>query len=520
MRQTGHHRNPRRRHLRRVAVTAVLAGAVAGTAACAAQGATGVSAPAPAGARTASAGVKWIGMSGGRLVYGHDAQGNRIPDYSYAGYEGGGVPLPKVRDRVNVPVPGGGDDTATVQQAIDKVSALPLDAGGFRGAVHLAAGRYRIGGTLHIGASGVVLRGSGAATVLAADRPVVRTLLTVGAQSSYTTVGTPAQVTDTYVPVGATALTVSSTAGLRVGDEVVVERPTTQAWIDAIGMHGIFTPDWSLKSERRITAISGNRITVDVPLTTALEKQYTRATVYRYGFPRISHTGIEDLSADGQAMSGDPGYAKSFYNAAFWEFHAVQDSWVSNVVTRHFGGTGQTSLGPQSRRISVVHTQVLDMLTTDSSARSEAYLLQGQENLIQDCAVKAPKVHAFTTYGRQAGPNVFADCTATLVKDTYDAGGHQRWGSGTLYDDVRVDGTLLLVNNGTRGGGHGWSDANSTAYNCTTQGYRVQSPPTAHNWAIGCTGTLLSGSDGEVESGGSHILPASLYAEQLRERRS
>ncbi|MGK4585538.1 peptidoglycan-binding protein [Kitasatospora sp. HPMI-4] len=524
-----HKRTRSRRRIAAVAGAAVVVGAA--VVACAQGGASAAlgtaSAHPTAGVTSAGrpvtaagpTGGQWIGMSNGHLVYGRDAQGNRVPDYSYAGYAGGGVALPAVPTRVTVPAPGGGDDTATVQAAIDKASALPLDANGFRGAVQLAAGRYRIASSLHINAAGVVLRGAGASeTTLVADRPTVRTLLTVGDKSRYTTVGTPAQVTDDYVPVGGTTLTLNSTAGLSVGDEVVVERPTTQAWIDAIGMTGVFSPNWSLKFERKITAVSGNKVTIDIPLTNALEKQYTQATVYRYTFPRIDHVGIENLGADGQAMSGDPDYANSFYNAAFWEFNAVEDSWVSNTVARHFGGTGQTSLGPQSRRISVLHTQMLDMLTTDSSARSEAYLLQGQENLVQDCAVTATKVHAFTTYGRQAGPNVFSDCKATLVQDTYDSGGHERWGSGTLYDDLRIDGSLQLVNNGTRGSGHGWSDANSTAWNCTTQSYTVQDPPTAHNWAIGCTGTPAKGSDGEVQSGGTHLLPTSLYAQQLLDR--
>ncbi|WKK24025.1 peptidoglycan-binding protein [Streptomyces olivoreticuli] len=478
-------------------------------------------APAGQGRGTASGptGGTWLALKDGHLAYGQDAQGNRIPDYSYAGYEGGGMPLPKATVKATVPAPGTGDATATVQAAIDKVSTLPQDADGIRGAVQLSPGQYHIAGQLHIGASGVILRGSGTgSTVLVADQPSVRTLVTIGDKSRYTPVGTTGQVTDDYVPVGSTTLTLGSTAGLSAGDEVVVERPTTQAWIDALGMTDAWTPNWSLRSERKITAIHGNKVTLDVPLTTALEKQYTQATVYKYTFPRIDHTGIENLSLDGQAMSGDPNYAKAFYNAAPWEFNAVQDSWVNNVIWRHFGGSGQTFLGPQSRRISVLHTQALDFNTTDSSARSEAYLLQGQQNLVQDCSVTAPMIHAFSTYGRQSGPNVFSNCKATLVDKTYDAGGHERWGSGTLYDNVTLDGSLLLVNNGSRGSGHGWSDANSTAYNCTTQQYMAQEPPTAHNWAIGCTGTLMNGSDGQVESNGKHVLPDSLYDQQLIDR--
>src|SRR5256885_17043468 len=62
----------------------------------------------------------------GRLQYATDPQGNRIMDYSTAGYEGGGVALPHVPARATVK-PSGGDDTVAIQAAIDTVSALSPD---------------------------------------------------------------------------------------------------------------------------------------------------------------------------------------------------------------------------------------------------------------------------------------------------------------------------------------------------------------------------------------------------------
>ncbi|MER8188078.1 peptidoglycan-binding protein [Kitasatospora sp. NPDC094015] len=465
----------------------------------------------------------WLKFSNGRLVYGHDDRGNQVPDYSYAGYAGGGVAIPKVATKVTVPAPGGGDDTGTIQAAIDKVSALTPDAQGFRGAVQLAAGQYHLAGSLTIAADGVVLRGAGSdasGTTLVATGATARTLVNLGGKSGYTVQGPQLKVTDDYVPVGATVLNLSSTEGLAVGSEVVVERPTTQAWIDAVGMNGTWTPGWSLRSERRITAIAGNRVTLDAPLTTALEKQYTQSLVYRYGYPRISRVGIEDLGADGQAMTKDPSYATTFYHSTFSHFGAVQDGWVTNVFTHHFGQDGVTGLGPESRRISVLHTGALDMVTnTATSARSDGYTLQGQQNLVQDCTLTAAKIHAFVTEARQSGPNVFSRCTATTTGDTYDSGGHQRWGSGTLYDNLTIQGSLDLVNNGGRGTGHGWSDANSTAWNCTVERIAVQSPPGAHNWAFGTKGTPdQARHDGELVSTGTAMTPASLYEQQLAER--
>ena len=98
--------------------------------------------------------------SRGKLQYRSDDAGNRIMDYSWAGYQGGGVALPKVAPRITVS-PSGGDDTTAIQTAIDTVSARQPDHRGFRGAVLLAPGSFNISATLRIATSGVVLTGSG-----------------------------------------------------------------------------------------------------------------------------------------------------------------------------------------------------------------------------------------------------------------------------------------------------------------------------------------------------------------------
>jgi hypothetical protein len=96
----------------------------------------------------------------GKLVYVPDERGNVIHDASHAGYRGGGVPIPTVPVKETIwPVPG--DNTAHIQAAIERVAALPPDRSGFRGAVLLRAGYYRMATPISIQASGVVLRGEG-----------------------------------------------------------------------------------------------------------------------------------------------------------------------------------------------------------------------------------------------------------------------------------------------------------------------------------------------------------------------
>ena len=96
--------------------------------------------------------------SDGRLVYVADEKGNRIPDFSHAGYGGGGVELPQV-SVVETVSPGDRDDGARIQEAIDRVSQRALDGNGLRGAVLLKRGRYQIAGTITIRTGGIVLRG-------------------------------------------------------------------------------------------------------------------------------------------------------------------------------------------------------------------------------------------------------------------------------------------------------------------------------------------------------------------------
>src|SRR6185369_4690908 len=80
-----------------------------------------------------------------------------LMDFSTAGYGGGGVAIPGVAAKFSL-TPSGRDDTRLIQAAIDAVGMLPLDAQGFRGAVLLRGGTFRIEGQLRIQSSGVVLR--------------------------------------------------------------------------------------------------------------------------------------------------------------------------------------------------------------------------------------------------------------------------------------------------------------------------------------------------------------------------
>ena len=80
----------------------------------------------------------------GKLAYKTTPAGDRIMDFSYAGYMGGGVALPEVPVKITVK-PVEGDSTAAIQEAIDKVSALSLENGLSRGGPAGPGGLYLLG---------------------------------------------------------------------------------------------------------------------------------------------------------------------------------------------------------------------------------------------------------------------------------------------------------------------------------------------------------------------------------------
>jgi hypothetical protein len=508
----------------------------------------------------------------GHLTYVPDAQGNVIPDFSNVGYESGVVPLPGTSGTPEVPVKatvkppaGGADAGATIQAAIDLVAKLPVDAEGFRGAVLLKAGEYRIAGQIHIRASGVVLRGEGigpTGTVLRATgtdqrydplHPYVDGLVQIegaipgGASwtggddfANLAVAGTEHNVTDIYVPVGARSFHVDSVAGLKVGDSVIVDRPSTAAWIHDLGMDGPLNP-WlpgtkNLISDRVITQIDAktNLITVDAPLTDALEKKYGGGTIFKYAFPgRIDHVGVEDLSGvsdfdgklkDAQGNPDDEAHAWTFISLA-----GVENAWVRHITATHFAFSA-VDVQKMSKWVTVEDSANFDPVSQITGGRRYSFEIGGQLTLVEDCYARHGR-HDFVLHSTVPGPNVFVDCRADQAYD--ESGPHHRWDTGVLFDNVTVSrttgpggdprtaGTLEAHNQGMADG-HGWSGANIVFWNCTAEKIDVGKPPTAQNWAIGdtTTGAPAPTGTGFIESSNKPVTPASLYQAQLKDRRA
>ena len=491
--------------------------------------------------------------SDGRLVYAADEKGNRIPDFSHAGYMGGGIQLPQVAVRETVDA-GDGDDGARIQAAIDRVSQLPPDGDGFRGAVLLKRGRYQIAGQLRIRTGGVVLRGEGQGednTVLEATGTDQRTLIVVLPQGDLPArpevQGTRQNILDAYVPVGAHAFQVADASGFQVGDVVIVHRPSTQAWITAIGMDQIpprsdggeivqWAPGkFDIRYNRVITAIEGDRVTVDAPVFNALDRAYEQSMMYHYDERYlIQQVGIENLR--GVSASANP--TDEAHAWTMMSMNYVRNAWVRNVTAMHFG-FGLISTLEQTRCITVEDCTCLDPVSKITGGRRYSFNMEGQLHLVQRCDARNGR-HDFEVGTVRSSGTVFLDCTSEKIHASSEP--HHRYSTGILYDNVRHDDpqtqlVLGLWNRSNYGTGHGWAAANSVLWNCTAPegGIACEKPPLAQNYAIGCQSRWMSsnmrwgtspGLKTTLVPGEAHwehwntgaVTPQSLYKAQLEDR--
>jgi len=501
----------------------------------------------------------------GKLVYVPDEQGNLIHDASHAGYGGGGVAIPMVAVKETI-WPVAGDNSAHVQAAIDRVSALPLDANGFRGALLLKAGYYRMALPISIKASGVVLRGEGmedTGTVLigtGTGRPPVPatpaappapgsprsfpprpTLVQIaGASGLVLNEASKRAVLDDRVPVGARRFRVASAKTFKTGDTVVVRRIGNQAWIDAVGMNsdtpgGRWQP-FNVEWDRVVVEVQGDTITIDAPITCAIERQWGGGEVLKYDDAgRIANVGVENLrgmsefdptvrtrnygNMDRDNYSADEYYSDENHYYNFIMFDNIRNAWVRNCTALHFVySMVGTSRG--SKWITVQDCVSRDPISQRAGARRFVFALRGQLALVQRCQSDEGR-HSFMTGQPTSSGNVFLDCKATHAFSSSEP--HEQWATGNLYDNIRAPLTARFWKNINIG----WAGANTVFWNCEGD-FLVQKPPTAQNYSFGHLG--LNGvifniplqdptkPNGHIESLDRHVTPRSLYLTQLRER--
>jgi hypothetical protein len=491
----------------------------------------------------------------GKLVYKTTPAGDRIMDFSTAGYMGGGVALPTVPAKRTVQPSGGEDDTALIQAAIDAVAAMPLE-GGFPGAVLLAPGTFTCSKTISIPVSGVVLRGSGSG----ADGTTIKMVgsrhgaIVIGAGRGRQNVRPPSDddaepaggqdrpakqgfnaaqttIADAYVPSGTATFTVADAKGFAAGDTIAIQRPTTPVWVKFMEMDNLKRDGrpqtWigqtrSGTTERKIAAISGNKLTLDIPLADSYDAKYlnlpgTTVTKVKPSSP-ITQVGVEHLHI--QCPPLEIAYGQAPYSAIRV---GGDDCWVKDV----FCEETMNSTTLNGKRITMEQVVVKHTFANLGASKPTDFSIEGSQILLDRCSITGGNMYFVWTTSLNPGPNVLLNCTFTGQGSRVQP--HMRWSTGVLVDNCKVpEGGIDFMNRGAMGSGHGWTMGWAVAWNCIAKNYVIQNPPGVMNWAIGCigrrqlkprpfdSGPILP--EGVFDSPGTPVAPQSLYLAQLAER--
>ena len=460
------------------------------------------------------------------LVISAYPDGDRIPDYSFCGYMAGEEPLPDLLTDPDVPVirltAPQGDATALIQEAIDFASIQPKTASGFRAVVLLSKGCYQLEGSLVISSDGVVLRGAGEGTVLLGCGTTRETLIRIEG-SGRQILGPELPLACDYLPVNSVRIPLAEGHGLKPGDEVLITRPSTQEWIEALGTDrlGLYADynlpawkpgDFDLHFHRRVLSADEGSIEVDVPLPQSFDSRwgggYVQACV-RPGL--VSRVAVENLTLSSEYERGRECDEDHRWMAI--TIDNARDCWVRRVTARHFVSSA-VAIWEGGSRISVEECRCLEPVGEIGGYRRLAFQTFGEQTFFNRC-YSEQGYHDFCVGALAAGPNAFVQCYAAASHGFSGALGG--WSCGTLFDRVTVENAPIKFTNlelDLQGGG--WSSANSLCWMCRAPQIHVADPPGAHNWAYG--------SRGQAYGGGSHAQhkinrPQSFYLSQLALRK-
>jgi len=480
--------------------------------------------------KTNGAKSQWVYVNpAGKLAYKTTESGDRIMDFSHAGYGGGGLAIPSPGVKITLS-PLEGDNTDAIQNAINDVSKMPMVAG-FRGAVLLQPGIYNCDRTINITVSGVVLRGSGSAnngTIINMTGKPHNCISVKGAVSSKP-VGDTVAITDSYVPSGANRFSLTDASHFAAGDTVRIIRPVTEAWVRLMGMDVLVRDGkkqtWitgEITADRTIRKIEKNKVTVDIPLTDNYDAKYLNppgtSVVKITSSGELTQIGIENLRivSPGQSVTINEGHHRAF------SMSGIADGWARNIEV--FNTVNSISI--TGKRITVDNVSVMHELPTIGAAKPADLNGSGQQLLFNKCTIRGDNLFFFGTGAKVSGPVVLLNC---VFRGNGWIQPHQRWATGLLIDNCEVpDGGIDFMNRGSMGSGHGWAIGWAVAWNCKAKSYLNQQPPGAANWVIGSVGekqkravpfdTLPLLQEGIYDAYGTPVDPASLYLAQLSER--
>ena len=216
-------------------------------------------------------------------------------------------------------------------------------------------------------------------------------------------------VTADYVPVGARSFKVASARGFKAGDTVIVRRVGNQEWIDAVGMNGENPQSrwrpFNVDRDRVVVDVQGNTITVDAPISCAIEKRWGGGEVVKYEDPgRIQGVGVENLrgmsefdpakrtkeygNMDRPNYIAEEYYADEDHYSNFITFDNMKNGWVRNATALHFVYS-MVGASRGSKWVTVQDCVSREPISQRMGLRRFTFALRGQLALGNDTGMNA-----------------------------------------------------------------------------------------------------------------------------------
>ncbi len=477
----------------------------------------------------------------GRLSYPADSEGNRIPDYSNAGYRGANEDIPNVTNIIGT-IPAG-SSLAQINAIIAAANVSPTQ----RGVLLMEAGTYTINGTILVNKPGLVLRGAGdgrdggPATIIKQTSMIWQTVVIdvnggTGGRYSNKVAGTETEITTQRVQVGSRSFQVANASAYRVGDNIVINHPCTQAWEDRVDPQNLWDQMTielgAIRYHRYITAISGNTITVDAPVFNHLDRALAISTIYKYDRPStLKEVGIENLQVQGAPRTINTDEGKNGTDDAI-RFRGAENCWIRGVSVKFAARAGIVFTGATTR-CTAYDCRVTDPSGAELGGNWYGFAVQEAQLILFNKCHSAGQRHAFIANGTVYDSGIVV-LNSTIDNSYGPSEMHRQWGQGMLFDNCKVTNprktySIALFNRGDAGSNHGWAAVHGTIWGCDGGGssFAVQKPVTGQNYAIGnlncnVTGGMFPSGPGpkghDEGTGRAGLEPRSLYLAQLQQR--
>ena len=155
--------------------------------------------------------------------------------------------------------------------------------------------------------------------------------------------------------------------------------------------------------DRMITAIAGNKVTVDAPLANALERRYGGGTL------SLFHGREPDAESGVENMRGISEYHGATDEKHAWSFICLEhlkNSYVRHITAEHFGYSA-VEIYPGTKWITVQDCTCLDAISKIKGMRRDAFNMKGCSLcLVQRCTTRNGR-HDYIVGSVVPGPTVY-----------------------------------------------------------------------------------------------------------------